>query len=424
MVSIHRVILRRLLAAWLLVSIGIGAGVYYLETGKIDDYVVALATAEAAQFSGEGLGHGQHTSEQLADLQQRARDFARRNFVVIALYDRDGNPLVQVINPRHVAIEAALNLQLQAFPRDAGSHYRKYKAAGRSVVQVRTPLTGGAGGVTGYFEGAFLVSEEIIANLRHQVMRTLAVVLIAILLTAVVFYPVILGLNRHLIRASRDILKGNLEVAAALGEAIAKRDWDTGEHNFRVTLYAIRLGEAVGIQGVGMRHLILGAFLHDVGKIGISDTILLKRGPLSAAEMAVMRTHVALGVDIIGKSEWLRGARNVIAYHHERFDGSGYLEGLAGDAIPLNARIFAVVDVFDALTSKRPYKAPWPVQDALRKMEAEAGRHFDPQLLAHFRDIAPALHADIGQAGESELMARLRGQMIRYFLPAPASNRG
>ena len=427
MISIYRVVLTRLLAAWLLVSLAVGAGVYYVEAEKIDDYVVALAAAEASQFSAEGLDHGRHTPEELAYLQERAMEFARRSFVVIELYDADRERLVEAVNPRHVAIEEELRQHTHAFPADNRSHYERLDIGGQTVVQVLTPLRTNAGQVAGYFEGVFVVDEGTLADLRDQLLRTLVVAQIAVLLTAIIFYPVIIGLDRQVRRASRDILKANLEMASALGEAIAKRDSDTGDHNFRVALYAIRLGEAVGVHGVEMRHLILGALLHDVGKIGISDTILLKPGKLTEEEFAIMRTHVALGVDIVGKSAWLQGARNVIAYHHEKFDGSGYLEGLAGEAIPLVARIFAIVDVFDALTSARPYKDAWPVAKALERIEADAGSHFDPRLVAHFREIAPAIHSTIGRAGLEQLSAWMQAETVRYFLDgaaAPASHRG
>ncbi|HJW24218.1 MAG TPA: HD domain-containing phosphohydrolase [Rhodocyclaceae bacterium] len=420
MISIHRVVLTRLLAAWLLVSLAVGAGVYYIETEKIDDYVVALAAAQASEFSTEDLDHGRHTPEQLARLQERAVEFARRNFVVIELYDAARRRLVEAVNPRHAAIEEELKKHTHAFPADSRSHYERMEVNGQIVVQVLTPLKARSGEIAGYFEGVFVVDEETRADLQDQLLRTLMVAQIAVLLTAIFFYPVIIGLNRHVLRASRDILKANLEMASALGEAIAKRDSDTGDHNFRVALYAIRLGEAVGVHGVEMRHLILGALLHDVGKIGISDGILLKPGKLTEEEFAVMRTHVALGVDIVGKSAWLQGARNVIAYHHEKFDGSGYQEGLAGEAIPLVARIFAIVDVFDALTSLRPYKEPWPVAKALERIEADAGSHFDPRLVAHFREIAPAVHAAVGRADLEQLSAWMQEETVRYFLEGPA----
>ena len=218
--------------------------------------------------------------------------------------------------------------------------------------------------------------------------------------------------------AALGVLKGNLEMASVLGAAIAKRDSDTGDHNFRVTLYAIKLGEAVGLDANAMRQLIHGAFLHDVGKIGISDNILLKPGKLSDEEFAIMRTHVALGVDIIAKSDWLQGAREVIEGHHEKFDGKGYLRGLKGEEIPLNARIFAIVDVFDALTSRRPYKEPMSLDTALGIIQKDAGTHFDPKLVTTFLEIAPAMHASIGSAGESELSKQLRTQAMHYFLQA------
>ena len=219
-------------------------------------------------------------------------------------------------------------------------------------------------------------------------------------------------------RFSQEVLKGNLEMASVLGTAIAKRDSDTGEHNYRVTLYAIRLGRSLGLDAIAMRRLILGAFLHDVGKIGISDNILLKPSQLNDEEFSTMRQHVMLGVEIIQQSEWLRGAREVIEGHHEKFDGSGYPHGMKGEAIPLNARIFAVVDVFDALTSRRPYKAPMPLDEALRIIEQGSGKHFDPKLVKRFARIAPALYAHIGSAGEAELLARLRKHVIHYFIRA------
>jgi len=178
------------------------------------------------------------------------------------------------------------------------------------------------------------------------------------------------------------------------------------------------LGKAVGLPAVEMRQLTLGAFLHDVGKIGISDNILLKPGKLTDAEFATMRTHVALGVDIIKQSDWLQGARDVIEGHHEKFDGSGYLRGLKGEQIPLNARIFAIVDVFDALTSRRPYKAPMPLEEALAIIRRDAGTHFDPWLVELFVNLAPSLYADIGQANAGELEIKLREEGMPYFLRA------
>jgi putative nucleotidyltransferase with HDIG domain len=173
-------------------------------------------------------------------------------------------------------------------------------------------------------------------------------------------------------------------------------------------LYAIQLGLEVKDPALDMRALILGAFLHDVGKIGVHDAILLKPGPLTAEERVVMRSHVERGVAIIESSRWLHLARNVIEYHHERFDGEGYPRGLKGRTIPLEARIFAIVDAFDALTSERPYKPPIPLPEVQSILNREAGTHLDPDLLARFLRIAAEAFQDIGGATEFDLQNRLK----------------
>lgn len=418
MISIHRIVLRRLLLAWVAVSLLVGGLTYYFELEQIDDAVVALAASQSTHFAPEGLKTGTHTAEELRILEQRAGEFVKRNFVVIEVYDRQEQRILEAVNPQYAHIEAELKRFKHSFPHDTHSHYQKFVIGDDTVVQVLVPLPSKNGGNAGFFEGVFVVDRATLREFRDRLWRTLATVLFAVLATTVLLYPVIIALNRDVIRFSQEVLKGNLEMSSVLGAAIAKRDSDTGDHNYRVTLYAIELGEAVGLAAGEMRQLILGAFLHDVGKIGISDNILLKPGKLSDEEFAIMRTHVALGVDIVEQSDWLQGARAVIEGHHEKFDGSGYLRGLSGNNIPLNARIFSIVDVFDALTSRRPYKAPLPLEEALGIIRKDAGTHFDPHLVEHFLAIAGGLHARIGAASETELQARLREQAMHYFLRA------
>lgn len=418
MTSIHRTILRRLLLAWLAVSLLVGGLTYYIELEQIDDAVVALAASQSTHFAMEGLNADSNSAEELRALEQRAREFVSRNFVVIEIYDHQEQRIIEAVNPEYAHIEEALKQFKHSFPRDTESYYQKFVIGEDTVVQVLVPLPGKTGGKAGFFEGVFIVDRQTLREFHHHLWRTLAAVLFAVLAATMPLYPIIIALNRDVLRFSQEVLKGNLEMASVLGAAIAKRDSDTGDHNYRVTLYAIRLAEAVGLPASKMRPLILGAFLHDVGKIGISDNILLKPGKLTGEEFAIMRTHVALGVDIVDQSDWLHGAREIIEGHHEKFDGSGYLRGLSGTNIPLNARIFSIVDVFDALTSRRPYKEPMPIATALGIIEKDAGTHFDPQLVRHFLDIAPAIHADIGRAGEAELQGKLREQAMSYFLRA------
>lgn len=418
MISIHRIVLRRLLAAWFVLTLLVGGTTYFIQLEKVDDAVVALAAKYSADFAPEGLNTGTYSGDELRQLQRKAEEFVKSHFVVIEVYDRDKNRILETVNPAYEHIEAELKLFKHSFPLDGGAHYEKFSVGDDMVVQVLVPLPSKRGGNAGFFEGVFVVDRDTLQAFRQNLWHTLIGVLVAVLATTILLYPVIIGLNRDVIRFSSEVLKGNLEIASVLGAAIAKRDSDTGDHNYRVTLYAIRLGQAAGLDATAMRQLILGAFLHDVGKIGISDTILLKPGRLTAAEFDTMRTHVALGVDIVAQSAWLHGARDVIEFHHEKYDGSGYLRGLKGENIPLNARIFSIVDVFDALTSRRPYKAPMSVDEALAIIRQDAGSHFDPQLVDYFVDQAAESHAAIGSASEAQLQEMLREQAADYFMLA------
>jgi len=419
MTEIHRKILSRLLAAWVAISLATGAVVFYLGIEKIDDQLVELATAESGRLSSASLPLLNRPEAERNTLHALAADFVRQHFIVVELYDRERRKVAEAVNPRHVAIEDALKRHGHAFPRDDERHYEKFVIGGQTVLQVLVPLKDAQGSVAGYFEGVFVIDPETLDRLRQEMVVTLAVVLCAVLLTTVSLYPVILALNRDVMRHSRDLLKGNIELMEVLGSAIAKRDSDTNIHNYRVSIYAVRLAEAAGLDQAAIRDLIAGAFLHDVGKIGISDNILLKPARLDEGEFAVMKTHVALGVDILTKSDWLQRARDVVEFHHEKFDGSGYLKGLKGDAIPVTARIFAIVDVFDALTSKRPYKDAIPFADAMAIVKGYAGNHLDPQLVAVFAGMIEPLFRQVSESSDAEVERMLRALIERYFLDAP-----
>lgn len=218
----------------------------------------------------------------------------------------------------------------------------------------------------------------------------------------------------------KNLLAANLTTLELLGAAVAKRDSDTGAHNFRVAIYAVRLAEAAGLDKAAIRGLIKGAFLHDVGKIAIPDHILLKPGKLDTDEFTIMKTHVQHGVDIVARAPWLEDAVDVVRCHHEKFNGSGYPAGTVGTAIPVNARIFAIADVFDALTSRRPYKEPMSVEKSLSIIDESSGSHFDPELVALFRPMAPALYADLGSQEEEALVALMRRMVEAYFADAVA----
>lgn len=188
----------------------------------------------------------------------------------------------------------------------------------------------------------------------------------------------------HLSLVRADELKQTrLQVIQRLGRAAEYKDNETGLHVMRMSHYAQVLALAYGLSAHRAEDLLHAAPMHDIGKIGIADSILLKPGKLTAEEYQQMQKHPLIGAEIIGDcdSDLLRMAKVVALYHHEKWDGSGYPHGLAGEAIPLEARIVAVSDVFDALTSARPYKTAWSIEDTLQYMRAQKGLHFEPRLV-------------------------------------------
>jgi putative two-component system response regulator len=192
-----------------------------------------------------------------------------------------------------------------------------------------------------------------------------------------------------------DLADAEREIAHRLGVAVEWRDAETGVHIERMGRLCERLAREVGMSIVEAELLRHASALHDVGKVGIPDEILLKPGKLDADEWAKMKTHTTIGASILSgsKSELVKMAEQIARSHHERWDGSGYPEGLAGDAIPLAARICAVCDVFDALLSPRPYKDGWPLPDVIRELGSLRGNHLDPALVDAFLPLAADLHA-------------------------------
>lgn len=212
-----------------------------------------------------------------------------------------------------------------------------------------------------------------------------------------------------------NLQRANIELLEVLGSAIAKRDSDTNTHNYRVTIISIRLAERLGLGTDGIKTLIKGSFLHDVGKIGISDNILIKPGKLTAEEYEIMKGHVRHGVDIIQSYNWLRDAVDVVLNHHEKYDGSGYPAGKRGEDIPINARIFAIADVFDALTSNRPYRRPLSYEETMEILEPDRGVHFDPEIFDIFKRVSKEIYAEVAVAEEKVIKNDLNNRISKYF---------
>ena len=198
-------------------------------------------------------------------------------------------------------------------------------------------------------------------------------------------------LERRVRERTAELNQTRLQVIRQLGRAGEFRDNETGMHVIRVSHSCRLLAMAAGMNDEDIDMIFNASPMHDIGKIGIPDNILLKPAKLEDEEFAIMQTHATIGAAILGEqsSQLHDVAREIALTHHEKWNGTGYPRGLSGEAIPLVGRITAIADVFDALTSERPYKKAWPVAEALALIQRESGQHFDPQLVALFVEIFP-----------------------------------
>jgi ribonuclease P protein subunit RPR2 len=187
-----------------------------------------------------------------------------------------------------------------------------------------------------------------------------------------------------------ELRQAYLQTVRALAFVVEAKDAGTGQHLERCRVYGMALLTELGMVDEN-REAEFGFLLHDVGKVGIPERILNKPGPLTASEWKVMRTHPAIGYQLVSDIPFLRTAALVVRCHHEMFDGTGYPEGLRGEEIPLPARVFSVVDAFDAMTASRPYRAALPVVHAVEELERMAGTQFDPDVVRAFAPLCEAL---------------------------------
>ena len=176
----------------------------------------------------------------------------------------------------------------------------------------------------------------------------------------------------------------------ALNQMLDLKDLNTGVHSTRLAEWAVRIGQELGLETSGVEDVEVAALLHDAGKVGVPDAILRKPGPLDSAEWRIMRMHPEFSWAVLRLVPGLERASLFALHHHEKYDGSGYPAGLRGEEIPIGARIVSVIDAFDAMVAVRPYKEGLPCEEALRRLQADSGSHFDPVVVRHFIHIARA----------------------------------
>lgn len=212
-------------------------------------------------------------------------------------------------------------------------------------------------------------------------------------------------LEERVKQRTQELYENQLDVMRRLAQAIEYRDAKMGMHLARMSQYAACLAAKVGLSQEECRLILAASTLHDIGKIGIPDSVLLKVGKLTPQEWEVMKTHTTMGSTLLAGSnfKFIKMAQEIALYHHEKWDGSGYPQGLKGEAIPLVGRICCLCDVFDALTSRRPYKMAWSIEKAIEEIKHRTGSWFEPHLVNCFLEILPQIRQIKEQYPEDEV---------------------
>ena len=390
---------------------------WFVARESAEESTVSLAIEESQRL----LRHFGAIALTGPDAADRADDAAKTLagglFDIAEVYDAQGQRLAEEMTADGLQVEGAM--VHHARPNYATTFYESLKLPdGRWVLRVFVPLRMGGtpqSDITGYFEGVRIVPEWQRKQMLDSALSAALMVGFASLLCGLAIYPVVVRLSADNERKARELLDSHISMMEALGRAIAKRDSDTGIHNYRVAWIAARIAEQLGFRGASMQSLIIGSFLHDVGKIGIPDAILLTPAKLDEDAFTIMKTHVGQGEEIVTGIGWLDGASEVVSGHHEKWNGAGYPRHLKADEIPLAARIFAVADVFDALCSKRPYKEPMGFDAAIAILEKDTGSHFDPGVMAVFRPMAREIFDQLAGCSEAFACQLLDDRVRHHF---------
>jgi putative nucleotidyltransferase with HDIG domain len=339
-------------------------------------------------------------------------DLKKNNIVLSNLYDENQNLLIE-INDLNSSTMIASILKLN----NIALIEKEYKIIpiSENLIYLSFHKKLSINNKTYYLNIVKQLDTQTVNLIQKDIFTTIIIVFTTVVFIFLSIFPIIFTQYNNLLKKTDELLKSNLISIVSLGNAIAKRDSDTNAHNYRVTYYSIKIAEAFNLSKEQVQALIKGAFLHDIGKIAISDTILLKPGKLTKKEFETMKTHVLHGVEIVKDDIWLQDAEKVIQNHHEKVDGSGYPNGLKGDAIPIEAKIFAVADVFDALTSKRPYKEAFDIQKSFGIIKNDIGIHFDDNVVYKFGEIYEKIYYDILDLNSKELKDILYQNIKVYF---------
>ncbi len=337
---------------------------------------------------------------------------ARENIILFELYD---NSLKQILNIKKDKYNILLEKILNHIDKTSTTTQYKMIPINEKDIYLYFQTKLKIKDKSYYLNILLKLDDKSVSLIRNDIQSSIIVVLTTIFMVFIFIFPTIYSQYKLLLEKKNELLQSHISTLISLGNAIAKRDSDTGDHNYRVTYYSIKIAQKLNLPKEKIKSLIKGAFLHDIGKIAISDNILLKPAKLTDDEFEKIKTHVIQGVEIVKNNPWLEDAKEVILHHHEKVDGSGYPDGLQGDEIPYNARIFAVADVFDALTSKRPYKKPFSLDESMKILMDDVGTHFDNEIIDAFKEIYEKMYYDILDMSSSELEKIFYKNIKPYF---------
>lgn len=406
----------RIFAVSLLLAVMSSYGSWHLSISTSKEEAVALTIAESRRLQHDAEGPIMPDALDVDQANHLIKKLIGGIFDVAELYTSQGQKLAVGMTKVGLELESSLYEHRQPEGVRIWSELVTLPDE-RQILRVVVPLKEHASAETavGYFEGIRLIStEEQMLVLKNA---WIAAFLGggAALLCGFAVYPFVVSLGGVNSRKSRELLASHLALMEALGRTIELRDEDTGGHNYRVAWIASQIGQALGLTRDELIHLIVGSFLHDVGKIGIPDAVLLKPDRLNDTEYLIMQGHVDKGEGILAGIEWLEKASVVVSGHHERWDGTGYPRGLEGESIPLLARIFAVADVFDALCSKRPYKGAYDFNTVMSMLRVDSGRHFDPAIIQAFIPMAREIYDILADCKASECQFLLEQRVSSIF---------
>lgn len=259
------------------------------------------------------------------------------------------------------------------------------------LMQIYSPIFYPDKNVRGVFEIYFDIEE-----LNKDILKTRLTIFGIVIASSLIFYGLLLGIAKNasnkIESQTKQVLEDFIETTAVLGELIEIRDHYTGQHVKNIKEISDAVGKKMGLDQNKIEDLKLAASLHDIGKIGISDEILNKKGPLTEKEYEIIKKHPLTGAYAIRNIVRLKSIYKIILYHHERYDGKGYPFGLKGKEIPLCSRILSVMDAYDAMTSDRPYRKAMPMDEAIKIIKSEKGKQFDPEVVDAFTSYMSQTH--------------------------------